>query len=539
MNLKPRPYQLEAIEAVEYAWQRDHQRPAVVLPTGAGKTVTFAHLVSRYVKGESGSGRVVVLVHRDELAKQAREKLVSVIPDLEVGIVKAEQNDTDAPVVVASVQTLFNASRRQQLRDVGLVVVDECHHYAAPAYREVLEELGLFDGSVLGVGFTATMNRSDSYGLGDIWEDVVYERDILWGIANGFLVDVRAESVTVDDLNLAEIARNHGDYQEGKLGDALIASGAAGVVARAYKEKAGDRQGIVFCPTVMCAYAFQAAFNEAGTPASVIVGDTATPLRQETYSLYRRGEVQVLVSVMALTEGFDMPQAEVAVVARPSQSASLRIQMIGRVLRPFPGKDEALVLDVVGAVSGGALTGLTDLSRTEVVPQEGESLSEALSRSEDEAANIDRDVIAGKATYATVNLFKGSDAAWLRTHGGIWFIPTKKCLVVLKPQDDGKFRVARTHSCYRAKGEDAAWLTDRAMSLELAIAWGEQLAIGIDPVVADRSRDWRKNRRKPSEKQYQAADRAGIKYDPKIRKNELSDLLSVHHASRMLDPRSK
>lgn len=535
MNLKPRPYQLEAIEAVEYAWERDIQRPAVILPTGAGKTVTFAHLVSRYVKGESGSGRVVVLVHRDELAKQAREKLVSVIPDLEVGIVKAEQNDTDAPVVVASVQTLFNAQRRNQLRDIGMVVVDECHHYAAPAYREVLEEMGLFDGSVLGVGFTATMARADSYGLGDIWESVVYERDILWGIANGFLVDVRAESVTVDDLNLAEIARNHGDYQEGKLGDALIASGAAGVVARAYVEKAGDRQGIVFCPTVMCAYAFQAAFNEAGVPASVIVGDTATPLRQETYSLYRKGEVQVLVSVMALTEGFDMPQAEVAVVARPSQSASLRIQMIGRVLRPFPGKDEALVLDVVGAVSGGALTGLTDLSRTEVVPVEGESLSEALVRSEDEAANVDRDVIAGKATYATVNLFKGSDAAWLQTHGGTWFIPTKKCLVVLKPQDDGKFRVARTHSCYRAKGEDAAWLTDRAMSLELAIAWGEQLAIGIDPVVADRSRDWRKNRRKPSEKQFAQADRLKLEYHPKIRKNELSDMISVHYASKMLD----
>lgn len=538
-NLRPRSYQLEAIEAVEYAWQRDHQRPAVVLPTGAGKTVTFAHLISRYVKGESGSGRVVVLVHRDELAKQAREKIVSVIPDLEVGIVKAENNDTDAPVVVASVQTLFNPSRREQLRDVGLVVVDECHHYAAPAYREVLEEMGLFDGSVLGVGFTATMNRSDSYGLGDIWEDVVYEKDILWGIANGFLVDVRAESVTVDDLNLAEIARNHGDYQEGKLGEALIASGAAGVVARAYQEKAGSRQGIAFCPTVESAVDLNTELLRVGIEARVVIGATPIPDRQLLYEAYRQGRIQVLVSVMALTEGFDMPQAEVAVVYRPARSASLRIQMIGRVLRPFPGKDEALVLDVVGAVSGGSLVGLTDLSRTEVVPKEGESLAEALARSEDESQNVERDVIAGKATYATVNLFKGSDAAWLRTHGGTWFIPTKKCLVVLKPQEDGKFRVARTHSNYRAGGEDAAWLTDRAMSLELAIAWGEQLAIEIDPVVADRSRDWRKNRRTPTKQQKDHATRLGLSFHPKIRKNELSDLISVHYASRMLDPKKK
>jgi len=537
MNLKPRLYQMQAIEAVEYAWQRDHQRPAVVLPTGAGKTVTFAHLVSRYVKGESGSGRVVVLVHRDELAKQAREKLVSVVPDLEVGIVKAEQNDTDAPVVVASVQTLFNSVRRQQLHDVGLVVVDECHHYAAPAYREVLEELGLFDGSVLGVGFTATMNRSDSYGLGDIWEDVVYERDILWGIANGFLVDVRAESVTVDDLNLAEIARNHGDYQEGKLGDALIASGAAGVVARAYGEKAGHRQGIVFCPTVACAREFHLAFADADIETRVVIGETPIEDRQLIYEDYRKGNVRVLISVMALTEGFDMPQAEVAVVARPSQSASLRIQMIGRVLRPFPGKDEALVLDVVGAVSGGALTGLTDLSRTEVVPAEGESLSEALVRSEDEAANVERDVIAGKATYATVNLFKGSDAAWLQTHGGVWFVPLKNYYIFLWGDSDGKFLVGRTHSQYKFKDTDHGWLTDRPMSLELALAWGTQLATERDPLVADRNRDWRKNRRKPTQKQFDTADRLGIRYHPKVRKNELSDMLSVHFASKVLDRR--
>lgn len=535
-SLPLRTYQLEAIEAVENSWSKGVLRPAVVLPTGAGKTVTFSHLIKRWVD-RAPVDRVVVLVHRDELAKQAKEKISAVIPDLEVGIVKAEQNDIEAPVIVASVQTLFNKNRREQLYRVGMVVVDECHHHAAPAYREVLEELGLFDGSVLGVGFTATMHRSDSYGLGDVWEEVVYERDILWGIANGFLVDVRAESVTVDDLNLAEIARNHGDYQEGKLGDALIASGASDVVARAYAEKAGGRQGIVFCPTVACAYEFAHSFNDHGVPAAIIIGETSIEDRQRIYEAYRQGHWKVLVSVMALTEGFDMPQAEVAVIARPSQSPSLRIQMIGRVLRPHPGKDSALVLDVVGAVSGGALTGLSDLSRTEVAPVEGESLAEALERSEDEAANITRDVIAGKATYATVNLFKGSDAVWLRTHGGVWFVPLSKFYLFLWGDSEGRFRVGRTHSQWKMKGPDAGWLTDRPMSLELALAWGEQLAIEADPLVADRSRDWRKNRRKPTPKQFEVADRLRLSYDPKIRKNELSDMISVHYASRLLDRR--
>lgn len=534
MILKPRPYQVAAIEAVEYAWQRDTLRPAVVLPTGAGKTVTFAHLIQRWVHGEAGAGKVVVLVHRDELAKQAREKILSVVPDLKIGIVKAEQNETEADVIVASVQTLFNSNRRDQLVGVGMVVVDECHHYAAPAYREVLEELGLFDGRVLGVGFTATMNRSDTYGLGDIWQEVVYEKDILWGIVNGFLVDVRAETVKVDELNLAEIARNRGDYQEGKLGEALVNSGAPDVVARSYKEKCGERQGIVFCPTVACAMAFFDAFNDAGIPSEVIIGETSIETRQNVYNRYRHKRVQVLVSVMALTEGFDMPQAEVAVIARPSQSASLRIQMIGRVLRTFPGKDEALVLDVVGALNGGALQGFTDLSETIVPPQAGESVSEAYERDLNERDSVERDVVTGKVTSHVVSLFKGSSAAWSRTRGGKWFIPTRSGYVVLLPVDD-KFRVAKTESQWKLKGPSAGWLTDRAMPLELALAWGEQLSIELDPMLAEKDRSWRTRRAKPSPKQFALADRLKITYDPKVRKHELAELIDVHQASKLLD----
>lgn len=534
MILKPRPYQNEAIEAVFYAWDRGWCRPAVVLPTGAGKTVTFAHLIKKY--REHNEARVVVLVHRDELAKQAREKILAVVPDLDVGIVKAEQNDSEADVIVASVQTLFNPDRRGQLRGVGMVVVDECHHYAAPAYREVLEELGLFDGSVLGVGFTATMNRSDTYGLGDIWQEVVYEKDILWGIVNGFLVDVRAESVTVDDLNLAEIARNRGDYQEGKLGEALVNSGAPDVVARAYKEKAGERQGIVFCPTVACARAFTQAFNASGINSALITGETPIEARQSDYTLYRAGLIQVLISVMALTEGFDMPQAEVAVVARPSQSASLRIQMIGRVLRPFPGKDEALVLDVVGALNGGALQGFTDLSETIVPPLPGESVSEAYERDLSERDSVERDVQTGKVTTHVVNLFKGSKAAWMQTKKGKWFIPTRDGYVVLMPKDD-KFRVAKTESKWKLKGPSSGWLTERAMPLDLALAWGEQLSIELDPLLAEKDRSWRTRRAKPSPKQFALADRLKIVYDPKIRKHELAELIDVHQASKLLDRR--
>jgi superfamily II DNA or RNA helicase len=532
-TLRPRKYQVEAIDAVKDAWDSGLMRPAVVLPTGAGKTVVFANMIAGLLT-EEAIDKAVILVHRDELAKQAADKVRSIAPDLNVGIVKAEQNDVDSQVVVASVQTLYRQNRVDQLLEAGkpgLVVYDECHHAVAPANMSVLEQLGAFD-STRCVGFTATMSRADSYGLGDVWEDVVYKKDILWGIINGFLVDVRGESITVDDLNLAQVAKSRGDYQEGKLGDALINSGAGKVVAENYKAKAGDRQGIVFTPSVACAEDFLSWFNDEGIASELIVGTTPVEERSEIYDRYRDGKTQVLVSVMALTEGFDMPQAEVAVIARPTMSSSLYIQMVGRVLRPFPGKTEALLLDVVGATDNVSLSGVVDLSETHVAPEKGESLAEAYDRIQRESNNLERDVVSGKVTSQVVELFRASSSVWLRTEGGYWFIPTREGYIFLWPYQNG-FKVGITGSQYKMKG--GRYLKDEPLDLPFAMAWGEQFAEEIDPEVTQRSASWRKKKSKPSEKQRQLADRLGIRYDGSTTKDDLSNRVSKHFASKILD----
>lgn len=525
--LKARPYQVEANEAVKSAWDSGLLRPAVVLPTGSGKTVTFAHLIADL------GVRTIILVHRDELAKQAADKLRSVAPDLNIGIVKAEMNEVESDVVVASIQTLYRQNRLDALLSAGkpgLVVYDECHHAVAPANMSVLEQLGVFE-DVRCVGFTATMTRADSYGLGDVWQDVVYKKDILWGIINGFLVDVCAEAITVDGFNLADIAKKRGDYQEGKLGDALVASGAGAVVAQQYKEKAGTKQGIVFTPTVACAEDFLEFFNKEGIPSELIVGTTPVEERQEIYTRYRDGKTQVLVSVMALTEGFDMPQAEVAVIARPTMSQSLYIQMVGRVLRLFPGKTKALILDVVGA-GAASLSGIVDLSETKVAPIKGESLAEAYEREENEKNNLQRDVVSGKVTSKVVNLFKQSSSVWLKTPGGFWFIPTREGYVFLWPHGDG-FKVGITGSQYKMKG--GRYLKDESLELHFAMAWGEQLAEEIDPSTSQRSASWRRKKEKANSKQRELADRLGIKYSGDIKKDEMSDKIATHFASKILD----
>lgn len=531
------PYQLEAIDAVEQAWAVGITRPAVVLPTGTGKTVMFTSLAHKEVRA---GGRPLVLVHRDELVTQTVAKVHAIDPDLTVGVVKAERNETDADVIVASVQTLSRASRMDRLlgacmrHPITLVIVDEAHHAAANSYRDVLRwlnALGSEHAKTRTLGVSATLARTDGKGLGDVWQDVVYEKDILWAILNGYLVDVRGKSVTLDGLDLASVARSRGDYQDGSLAEALLAIDAGRHIAEAYRTHAGKRQGIMFCPNIETTNRFAYELAEAGIPCAVIIGDTDTAIRQETYLRYERKEIQVLVSCAVLTEGFDMPQAEVCVIARPTQSAPLYVQMVGRVLRTFPGKADALVLDVVGAAATHTLAGLVDLTtETDKAPREGESLLEQVERTTADEKLREAAHQVGKLGAGDVDLFHRSRAAWLQTPGGVWFIPTESSMFFLWPSQTTGFRVGR-----KGKTGKAVMLKDE-LTLDLAMSWAEQLATDEDPSVSSRMAAWRRRRTPPSPEQWAFAASLGLSdLDPTMSRAQLSDLISIEIASRVFD----
>ena len=160
-TLPLRDYQEATIHAVLAAFERGIPRQVVALPTGTGKTVIFAHLIAQR------PGRALILVHRDELIRQAAEKLAMIVPDLEIGIVKAKRNEVGGQCVLASVQTVSRSARLQALgRDFQTVVVDEAHHATAATYRRVLEAVGCYtDSGPLMVGVTATPHRGDRPSL--------------------------------------------------------------------------------------------------------------------------------------------------------------------------------------------------------------------------------------------------------------------------------------------------------------------------------------------------------------------------------------
>jgi superfamily II DNA or RNA helicase len=567
-----RPYQDEAVDKTFEAIALGTNRPAVVLPTGAGKTVIFSWIANRWVRERRS--RVLVLVHRDELATQTVNKLRDVAPTLRVGVVKAQRNEyANVDVIVGSVQTLRSFARRNPIRNIGLVIVDEAHHATAQSYIDILEHFGCFAprtsectcGQVgfhamdcqlstqqwavtPAVGFSATLVRSDKGDLGSVWEKVVCQRDIL-DLIPQYLCDVRGKLVTVDGLSLSEIKTTRGDFSEASLTDALLTAEAQEFVVRAYFEHATGRKTIVFTPTVEAARAFAEAFRREDVQVAVVWGSMPTEERRLILKQFESGEIDVIVNCMVLTEGYDEPSASCAIIARPTKSAALYVQMVGRVLRKYPGKRDALVLDIVGASHEHRLATLADLTsrRIEMI-EPGESLAEAAVR---ERKRGNPKLSGYVISSDDIDLFHRSPSVWLTTNEGIWFISTRcpqkpgtPCPTLghisgkhgghiwfLWPDTDGAYKVG-----VRPTYQNGGQFVRDGLDLETAMSWAEQFATEEDSSIASRSSSWRRRNEKPSEQQLDfARDRLNLIFPTNITKKDLSDLISIAVASSKLD----
>jgi superfamily II DNA or RNA helicase len=544
--LQLRDYQIEAIEHARRAWAGGSRRVVEVLPTGAGKTVIFTALAAQM---RPLGVRSLILAHRDELIRQAAAKVRAVAPELRVGIYQGATRELRGrDVVVASVQSLTRPERRAELAREGfrLVIVDEAHHAVANTYVETLKAMGCFDERDLSygaaaLGVTATLGRSDRVALGQVWEDVVYRRDIVQMIREGHLVNAKGVRVRVDGLDLARVKRTGGDFQDQALAAAMHEALAPEAVARAYIEHAKDRSGVLFAPTVAMAYEMADALNAAGISAVGLDGTTSIDDRRRRLADHARGDVQVICNCAVLTEGWDAPWCSAAVIARPTSSSGLYVQMAGRVLRPHPGKQDALIIDVVGVTGRHRLASLIDLGGADRVEQLPPELSLYCGGEDDDLMSLlcppeppagggvpSEPGIDGTLTSEIVNLFGSSHSVWLRTPKGVWFLSAGKQLVFLAPGPDvGTYMVGRIRE--DGSGE---WLVPDGVDLELAMTWGEQHAETAGGKLVQRGAQWRKGT--PSAGQLKMATTLGIPAEGK-RKGDLSDEISRALASGRLD----
>ena len=333
--MRLRDYQETAVADIEAAF-KGNKRVLFVCGTGSGKTTIFSQVAADAVaRGES----VMVLAHRRELVEQADARLRRF--GLATGLVIAgEEMTPEAPVQVASIQTLVR--RFVKVKRPDIIIVDEAHRAVADSYAKVLEEYP--DARVLGL--TATPCRLDSRGLKGSFSALVEGPSIEDLIGRGFLMRPMVYSASIPDLT--GVKMRGGDYASDQLADALARSTICGDAVREYRRLTPGRSAIAFCVNVLHAETTAAAFNAAGVRAEVLTGDTGKDERAGILARLRSGETKVITSVETLCEGVDVESLEVVLMMRPTRSLSLYLQMVGRVLRVFEGKTEAVVLDLSG-----------------------------------------------------------------------------------------------------------------------------------------------------------------------------------------------
>jgi ATP-dependent helicase IRC3 len=431
-----RDYQEEAIEAIINAEMDGITRPLVALPTGTGKTVVFSHLI------DQRPGRALVLAHRDELIRQAVDKLLLVNPDFEIGVVKAEQNEVSAPVVVASVQTLCRQNRLDQLApDFASVIVDEAHHAVADSYQRILERIGSFDpGGPLTIGFTATPERSDKVGLAQVWQQIVYQKSLLEMITGGYLCDLRAIRITLK-ADLDQVHTRHGDFVDSELESVMLAANAPQHVVQAYQQHVPGRKALVFTPTVQLAYDMVKGFREAGITAEGLDGTTPQEERRDLLRRMHSGETKVVANCAVLTEGFDEPSIDCIIVARPTKSKPLYIQMVGRGTRTYPGKSDCLILDVVGVTKRHSIITASEIFDLDL---RSRSVKEAVAWQEQrERVLTERasGVFGGQLVAQEVQLFGSRPMKWTQTRQGAWVLGLGNGFVRLTPVDVDRWDV--------------------------------------------------------------------------------------------------
>ena len=437
-----RPYQVDALEAIDEAAGRGIQRPLVVHPTGSGKTVEFAHLLAR-----RGGG--IVLVHRDELVSQTFGKLRIVAPELSIGVVKAERNECRADVVLASVQTVQNMGRLAEVLgqhgDFHTVIVDEAHHAPAASWTNVLTGLGSFTpGGPLTAGFTATQERSD--GALGVWQEIVAYKTIREMVYEGYLCDIIGERLdTTADLNAVRSSVS-GDLNAASLGAELSRSGAIGQIAIAVKAHAADRKTVAFTPTVATAQQLAVAVSALGIPAEALWGAMPYEDRRLVLKRLHTGETRFVANCAVLTEGFDEPSVDCILIARPTSSHGLYVQMVGRGTRIYPGKANCLILDVVGVTERHDLIGVINLGLAytptgSAVGPDGTGGVPISDPCELCGRQLSKELISdGKTRHrncraggtARAQMFAASRMRWLEVDTG-FCIPTQKGAMVIVP----------------------------------------------------------------------------------------------------------
>lgn len=345
MSQDLRPYQLRAVEDLRAKVRQGYKSAVLVAPTGAGKTTIAASIILGAVRN---GRRVMFMAHRKELIDQCSARLDQ--HGIDHGIIKAGNKRRNAlPVQVASVQTLVNRVRPKDGQgDVfgdnkypaDIFIIDECHRAQATSYKKCLEA---YPNAFL-LGLTATPFRTDGRGLGDLFQVLVQASTPAELTRLGFLVPARVFTTPMlPDFD--KIRHKGGEFDHGQVELVMDKAALIGDIYEHWKKHAADRKTVIFASSRRHASHILEQFTSRGEAIAYVDGETEDQERDAHLRKLADGGIQLIVNVGILTEGWDCPAVSCVVLARPTESAGLYLQMAGRALRPAPGKSDCIILD--------------------------------------------------------------------------------------------------------------------------------------------------------------------------------------------------
>ncbi|MCJ1466471.1 hypothetical protein MMC07_005090 [Pseudocyphellaria aurata] len=381
-SIRLRGYQDECIRSVLSHLEKGHKRLGISLATGSGKTVIFTQLIDRVQSPQRDASRTLILVHRRELVEQAARHCSDAYPsksiDIEMGSLHATGT---ADITVASVRSITSGDRLMKFepKRFKLILVDEAHHIVASGYMDTLRHFGILDPPNLInapalVGLSATLSRFDGLRLSNVIDHIVYHKDYIEMIGEKWLSDVIFTTVK-SKADFSKIKKvTNGDFQIEGLSKAVNTHENNKITVGAWQDRAGERKStIVFCVDLRHVYDLAAMFRNHGVDARVITGTTPKQIRSEVLDAFKAQQFQVLLNCGIFTEGTDIPNIDCVLLARPTKSRNLLVQMIGRGMRLYPGKTNCHVIDMVASLETGVVTTPTlfGLDPAEIIKEAG------------------------------------------------------------------------------------------------------------------------------------------------------------------------
>ncbi|MEU3846637.1 DUF3427 domain-containing protein [Micrococcus terreus] len=351
LDVRPYPHQVLMLQdlAAERA-EHDRHRNLLVAATGTGKTVIAALDYRDLITHAGRRLKLLFVAHRQEILEQARHTYRSVLSDPTFGeLYVGGDRPTRWEHVFASVQSLGSYGiENLPAEHFDVVVIDEFHHAPAQSYELLLSHLRPQEM----LGLTATPERSDGFNVKGIFGGRIASEMRLWDALDADILVPFHYFGIADDVDLSRVEWKNGQYDRTALGKVYTGNDArTRAILKALRDKVGDltaMKALGFCATVDHAHYMAEAFTAAGIPVAVIVGDTDNAARREALAQLRAGDIKVVFGVDVFNEGLDIPDVNTVLFLRPTQSATIFLQQLGRGLRRAHGKSVLTALDFVG-----------------------------------------------------------------------------------------------------------------------------------------------------------------------------------------------